>query len=286
MARERLQRLRLAAGDAEAIEARAQELCAAVNQLLRARGEDAERGLAEMENWLHLAIAAEQPISRRFGGLVDTLRHMLNPPPKPRNRLHSPSRCRSQPKSNPWSRWWPRHCSRMLAPRPPRPRLRPRQEAEQSLRRQRRERVHAAVQRYAAALDGGRFIDARSARLALQQLEGEWPRAHWDEGKRLAALDHDYAKLERWQQWSSREQKQRLCEAAEALIGSGLHPDALLTRVRELQGEWERLTITDAASESGDSIARRFRAILNQSIAPAKPYLEKRKELRDKKVAV
>ncbi|MBK6728776.1 MAG: hypothetical protein IPG63_16415 [Xanthomonadales bacterium] len=283
MARERLQRLRLAAGDAEAIEARAQELCAAVDQLLRARGEDAERRLAEIEeNWLHLAIAAEQPISRRFGGLVDTLRHMLNPPPKPEPPAVSepvPVAAEMVPVVEVVAEAVLPDAGAEAA----KAQAAAAQEAAQSLRRQQRERVHAAVQRYAEALDGGRFVDARSARLALQQLEGEWPRAHWDEGKRLAALDHDYAKLERWQQWSSREQKQRLCEAAEALIGSGLHPDALLTRVRELQGEWERLTITDAASESGDSIARRFRAILNQSIAPAKPYLEKRKELRDEK---
>lgn len=283
LARERLQRLRLAAGDTDAIGLRAQELCSAVDQLLRARGADAERRLAQIEeDWSRLAIAAEQPISRRYGGLVDTLRHMLNPPPKSEPLAPAepvPVAAEMEPVVEVVAETVLPDAGAEAA----RAQAAAAQEAAQSLRRQQRERVHAAVQRYAEALDGGRFVDARSARLALQQLESEWPRAHWDEGKRLAALDHDYAKLERWQQWSSREQKQRLCEAAEALIGSGLHPDALLTRVRELQGEWERLIVTDAASESGDGIARRFRAILNQSIAPAKPYLEKRKELRDEK---
>lgn len=277
LARERVLATKLAAGDATAIEARAQELCAALDALLRARGEDAEARLAQVEaEWSRLAIAAEAPLARRYRGLVDTLRHVLNPPPKPA----------PEPMPEPVPVVAPEPAPVAAVPdaaaEAAKAEAAAAREAEQALRRQWRERVQVAIAAYAKALDAGHVAEARTARVELQRIEGEWPKSHWDEARRFADLEAQFAQLERWQQWSSRDQKKRLCDAAEALAGSGLHPDALLTRVRELQAEWDRLVAGDAP-EANDGLGRRFRALIHQALAPAKPYLEKRKELRSEK---
>lgn len=280
LARERLQAALLAAGNSAAIEVRAVELCALLDALLRARGSDAAERLAQIESdWSRLSIATEAAIARRYHGLVDTLQHILNPPPKP------------QPQSAPVIEVSVAEVAAtvpaVVAPDPTieaaKAAAAAAHEAEQAQRRQWRERTHAAIQRYAETLDAGQFADARAARAAVQQIETEWPKSQWDDAKRYAELDAQYAKLDHWQQWSSRDQKKRLCDTAEALIGSGLHPDALITRVRELQGEWERLQASDGAADGNDGLTRRFRALIHQSVAPARPYLDKRKELRSEK---
>lgn len=287
LARERLQAALLATGDTAAIEARASDICAQLDALLRTRGPDAAERLVQIESdWARLSIPLEAAIERRYRGLVDTLQHMLNPPPKPVQQPIpvTPAPVIDENEVPPLT----------LVTATPDPAIAiaiatakaaaaAAHEAEQAQRRQWRERTHAAIQHYAAALDAGKFADARAARAVLQQIETDWPKSHWDEARHYADLDAQYAKLEHWQQWSSRDQKKRLCEAAEALIGSGLHPDALITRVRELQAEWERLLAGDGAAEANDGLTRRFRALIHQSVAPARPYLEKRKELRSEK---
>lgn len=281
LARERVLAAKLAVGDVVAIDTRAQELCAALDALLRARSEGAETRLAQIEaDWSRLPIAEDAPLARRYRGLADTLRHLLNPPPKPAPEPEPTPIAAPEPMSA---------ATAAVATAEPDAAAEAEKtdaaavrEAEQARRRQWHERVQAAIAALARALDAGQFTEARSARAELQRIEGEWPKSNWDEARRFAELEASYAQLERWQQWSLRDQKKRICDAAEALGGSGLHPDALLTRVRELQAEWERLVAGDA-TEASDGLARRFRALIHLALAPARPYLEKRKELRGEK---
>ena len=79
--------------------------------------------------------------------------------------------------------------------------------------------------------------------------------------------------------------RRRLCEDAEALQGSGMHPDALATRVKELQAEWSRLDAIDgAAAPAADSaLARRFRGLCHAALKPARGYFEKRREVRSER---
>ena len=286
VARERVQAMRLAAGDPAAVEARAVELCADLDALMRARSADAAQRMVDIErHWSALPIAADAPVSRRYRGLADTLGHMLNPPAKVEpEAVEVPIDIPAEapvPEAEP-APVVEADPAEVAARMQLDAEIAARREAEQVRRRELRERIQREVATYAAALDAGKFNDARTARNALAAIDAEWSKSHWDEAKRLAELEIHYAKLERWQQWSAREAQKRLCETAETLIGSGLHPDALMTRVRELQGEWERATANEPAS-ANDALSRRFRAIIAQSIAPARPYLEKRKELRDEK---
>lgn len=99
--------------------------------------------------------------------------------------------------------------------------------------------------------------------------------------RRLADVEAHYGEIAQWQRWSDNQRREQLCEEIEALPSAGLHPDALATRVREAQTEWAKLDkIENRPANAADGMSRRFRALCREAIAPAKPYFEKRDELR------
>ncbi len=100
---------------------------------------------------------------------------------------------------------------------------------------------------------------------------------------RLADAERRYAELSQWQHWSDNQRRRQLCESIEALTGSGLHPDAIATRVREAQAEWSRLDVAEGHAAGGHAVhgwARRFHAACRHALEPAKSYFKKRQELR------
>lgn len=177
----------------------------------------------------------------------------------------------------------------LLAPSPPQEEIRRLLEQIKGLRhairehhRAQREAQQAAAWKPAAkalseALDAGHPGPARAAREACAPL-ARTPAQQ----RELAALDARLAELERWQRWAGSKARQRLCDEVAALAGSGLHPDALATRLRELQDEWTRLDGIDGAAAPGPEhgLTRRFRALCARAIAPARAYFVKRDALR------
>lgn len=135
----------------------------------------------------------------------------------------------------------------------------------------------AAAKRLEEALDAGHPGPAREAREACAPLARSAVQQ-----RRLAASDTRLAELERWQRWSGNKARQRLCDEVAALAGSGLHPDALATRLRELQDEWAKLDAIDGEAAPGreHGLTKRFRGLCARAIAPARPYFEKRDSLR------
>jgi hypothetical protein len=163
--------------------------------------------------------------------------------------------------------------------------------AEDATQRAAREANEAAAKQeldaLAAALAAERAQDARDAwaALAARREARSLPAAL---ARRLAAAQESYDRLVRWQHWSNNKLRARLCEEIEALAGAGAHPDAVATRVREVQAEWQRLDASerlDAEAAGKSGLARRFRAVCHRALAPAKAYFEKRGELRDKRRA-
>jgi hypothetical protein len=152
-----------------------------------------------------------------------------------------------------------------------------RKRADEARRAAQAEAWRGAAQTYAAALDAGHPGPAGEARERCAPLAGS-PAAQ----RELAALDGRLAELERWQRWAGSKARQRLCDEVAALAGSGLHPDALATRLRELQDEWTRLDAIDgdAAPGAEHGLTKRFRALCARAIAPARPYFAKRDSLR------
>jgi len=158
------------------------------------------------------------------------------------------------------------------------------QAAIKSLRQRRKQAEAAArdaqsaaqMRALEAALQEGHIGNARAARSALGRKVGRELQA------RLHAADEALAKFEEWQRWSGSKARVRLCDQAEALYGSGIHPDALANKVKELRAEWTRLDGIDGAAAPGPEhgISRRFNGLCQRALAPARPYFEKRRELR------
>lgn len=102
--------------------------------------------------------------------------------------------------------------------------------------------------------------------------------------EKLRELEAGVAEMERWQRWAGNKVRARLCDDVEALIGSGLHPDAVANRVKELQDEWARVEAAEPDhGEHATGIGKRFRALCHRALAPARPYFEQRRALRGQK---
>ncbi|MGE4358330.1 MAG: DUF349 domain-containing protein, partial [Lysobacteraceae bacterium] len=132
-----------------------------------------------------------------------------------------------------------------------------------------------------AAVSAGHLAAARDLEHGLQadtRLLGEQvPRAL---RRRIGEAGRELATLGRWQHWSDNKARLRLIEEAEAVPGAGLHPDAVAAKVKELQAEWQQLDDAGGREAGAHPLTGRFRSACHRAIAPARPYFEKRRELR------
>jgi exonuclease SbcC len=159
---------------------------------------------------------------------------------------------------------------------------------EAEARSRRAAEATAAFELLEAAVQAQQAQEARDRHAVVQALRAErmLPAAL---NRRLAAIDETYDKLIRWQHWSNNKVRARLCEDIEALSTAGAHPDAVATKVREVQAEWQRLDASerlDASASAKIGLSRRFRAVCHRALAPARGYFEKRSELRDQRRAL
>ncbi|MBK8286841.1 MAG: hypothetical protein IPK97_19340 [Ahniella sp.] len=144
--------------------------------------------------------------------------------------------------------------------------------------------VHAALDAAALAADAG---DAQAALTGFAKAEALIAALGANAERGLAAkakrVDQQLAKIKNWQRWSNNEQRVRLCEQIEQLPEQRLHPDALLTRIREAQTAMAKLDELEGLNKEAaqaNGLNRRFRALVSRAIAPAKPYLNQRAEKR------
>lgn len=156
--------------------------------------------------------------------------------------------------------------------------------AEAAARAVKREQALAdldtALRALEQAVEQGHGSDAEMAHALVQtaqaKVDGELPTGL---RKRLAAAQAEYADSAQWRNWGANQRRLQLCEDIEALPQAMLHPDALATRLREAQAEWTRIEKTLGLVHP-DALNRRFRAACRRAIEPARPYFEKRDELR------
>src|SRR6201999_521736 len=91
----------------------------------------------------------------------------------------------------------------------------------------------------------------------------------------LAPVREREAELQRWLHWSNNRRRKAICAEIETL--SGTHPDALSTRLRELREEWQRLS---ASTSAPPALEQRFQHLSNRLLRTARPYFDKRDEVR------
>lgn len=143
------------------------------------------------------------------------------------------------------------------------------------------EALNLAINATAEAIRAGNSAEAHKYHADMSRLRRQMKQVPAALRDALADVESEYAKISEWQRWSDNERRQQLCEELEVLPETGLHPDALATRVREIQAEWAHLDRIEARpARTVDGMARRFRALCQKAIEPAKPYFEKRDELR------
>ena len=157
-------------------------------------------------------------------------------------------------------------------------------EQDQEQRKAKTQRVESAVAAFESAVEEGVVARAHAAHAELAALrKSDGAAFSRSLQRRLAETERRYAELSQWQHWSDNQRRRQLCEAIEELVGSGQHPDAIATRVREAQAEWTRLDAAEGHAAVGHAVhgwARRFHAACRHALEPAKSYFKKRHELR------
>ncbi len=144
--------------------------------------------------------------------------------------------------------------------------------------------ARALIKKFADAVEAGDLAAARAQEKLLDAKKSEL-------GAVLAAADKrslgdakaKLGKLLGWERWSANKHRIELCDEAQALAASGLHPDALQAKITELKARWaelDKLDGLDAEAAKALGIGKRFRALCFEAIKPAQGYFDKRKELR------
>ncbi len=98
------------------------------------------------------------------------------------------------------------------------------------------------------------------------------------------AVWNELKELRQWQTWSNDKIRIRIIEELKELIGTGLHPDALLKKMKEANTQWKDME--DHEKLEGDKYGVRnqelytqFRAVQEALFTPAKEFFEKRSEI-------
>ncbi|MDR3389724.1 MAG: DUF349 domain-containing protein [Rudaea sp.] len=284
-ARERLESSRISAGDGAAIADRARVLCDRTEALVRAPRIDMQDDLAGIDAaWSALGVAIPGEIVARYRGAhalalraLDSLRNpQIAKAPEPEIALVEDLPPPALPAATEVLVSQARFDAALVAAQ-----TQARIEREQ--RKALQDEIAQSLPAFAAAIDSGDsatahriHIDIHTGMKALRDVPADLQR-------QLLPLETRHAEMKRWQHWSNNQRRRALCVDIEALAGSGLHPDALATRVREAREEWQRLDAAEgiaADSESGSANSRRFHALCHQALRPAKVYFSKLKEVR------
>jgi exonuclease SbcC len=301
-ARERIEILRIARGDGATLEQRARALCEQLEQLLREpRHLDVETDIAT--RWADVETAAPEALRARFRA-AQALLIVSRAPPSAK-----PAAVADLPDVTPVDEAAASDGPEIGAPTEPevdateidtkvdsviapliaQARFAASLDEANAERKQRHERHQAllgelkdALTAIDVAIDSGASAQAHAAKMRADDLrrsiDAPLPPAV---AQQAAAIETRYAELSRWQHWADNHRRRQLCEEIEALATTGIHPDAVATRVREAQLEWTRLDAIegrDAAKPGG--IARQFHAACRAALAPTQAYFRKRQELR------
>jgi DNA repair protein SbcC/Rad50 len=297
-ARERADALRIARGDDAAVSARARMLCERLERMVRVP-ESIEAEAEIDRQWASVASQAGDQLRARYRaarGLLVASRDTSAPArrePPPEDAAAAPAEIAAESPAEAEVEPAPADVKEPEPAAPVEPLLAQARfaaslsaasESKQQERQAKMQRIESAVLAFEIAVNEGSATRAHTAHAELAALR----KATRDAlsrplMQRLAEAERGYAELSQWQHWSDNQRRRQLCEVIEGLAGSGLHPDAVATRVREAQTEWSRLDAAEGNAPAGHAAhgwARRFHAACRHALEPAKSYFRKRQELR------
>jgi len=154
------------------------------------------------------------------------------------------------------------------------------------------ERVRAleeALEESDQALAAGDIAKAHEAITKARSLHDRMPQKHRP-GKARSRLAHMTGKLKEmrdWQHWSNNKLRERLIERVGEIDAENLHPDAVTERLKELRRRWKELDEHEVLPGDKRRFSapqgqwRRFQQACKQAFDAARPYLEKRSEVRE-----
>jgi hypothetical protein len=153
------------------------------------------------------------------------------------------------------------------------------------------EQAEQHLQELKDALEEGSLHRALEGRTRLQELgqklgnDRRWKRIQAG----LQGTIGQLRELRDWQHWANDKIRKRLIKEMDALPSSGLHPDAVLDRVKALQGEWKDLEASEQIPGDRHYAAapwmwRKFNAAGRKAFETTKPFLDKRSELQSQRL--
>lgn len=130
---------------------------------------------------------------------------------------------------------------------------------------------------------------ARAQQRILDTLERIGRHPHLDDTDfkaRLHTAKGRLHELREWQHWANNKIRTQLCEEAEGIPEAGLHPDAVVQKIKALRSKWRELN--DSERLPGDNpkkmpapgLYRRFQDAADRAFKPAREFFEKRDEVR------
>lgn len=264
-AMERIDQARLAADDPDAKRNHGERICAQAEALMRRPAGDLAKAARSLRaQWQQLAIDESHPMQLRFGGALKVIEALLAPRPAAQPEPEP------EPDAAPESLAEPAADLKAAPPEPePQPEPPPRKAQRKPAPDCSRELANLE-----SLLNEGHVREARAVEALLLEM-----RPRGAEAAAFGELRSKLAEMLRWQRWSMQDQRARLCDEVEKLIDSGIHPDALATRVRELRQQWNALE-TLSGEDAPQGITRRFHAMCHRALKPAKGYFQKREALR------
>jgi hypothetical protein len=274
-ARARLQSFAIATGDAAAIAERARSLCERLENLMRAPHDQTAAELAAIQSeWQALGNAVPAPLAARFHGASGLILKALAPrpvtPPEPVAPVIEPPPPQPAPNVAPPAPRIDEHAAE-------------RARVERARQKTLQHEFENRLKEFSESLEAGDSTAAHRLHARVDEMRvalAEVPHALRELLERLQAR---YAELKQWQHWSNNQRRRTLCADIEGLIGSGLHPDAVATRVHDAREEWQRLNVTESVTdgtEAAAGLAHRFHAVCARALRPTRAYFAKRKEVR------
>ena len=284
---DRAEQLRLASGD-DATRARlADAVCADLERLMRDPADaDSRRAKMDQASARWQALAPESLTERlrtRFEGALAVLRVQLQPPAPAPVAPAEPESVEPAPVPTAEELAAQAKLDTEIARNRAERELEQQRQREQADRDrqelQERQRASTAlVEQLAKAVDAGESAKARdlAAKVDGAQLS-EATQGRWND------LQPALKELLGWEAWAGNKVRARLCAEVEKLIGSGLHPDAISSRIQEIQQQWRGLDSSEGRNDDSPAsgLDKRLRVAVARALKPAREFFDKRRELRN-----
>jgi len=161
--------------------------------------------------------------------------------------------------------------------------------SDDAARRESEFELQRALEHADQALTAGDIAQSHEAIRKARSLHDKRPKRGRsdDVAGRIGRMAGKLKEMRDWQHWSNNKLRERLIERAGEIDAENLHPDAVTERLKELRQRWKELDELEVLpGDKRQFVApqgqwRRFQRACKEAFDAARPYLEKRSEVRE-----